>query len=151
MTFCIAVWPFHWLTGLKGALTPDQISAQQFPKAYAWINRFQATVSAAAKSNGKPKTVGGSEAALLVGSKEFTEAIGDVDPNDPSGLKKGQEVEVWPIDTGFRNKDKGHLVVLSGAEIVIETKTQDDKVVRVHAPRHGFRVRAANKGQSSKL
>jgi hypothetical protein len=145
------VWPFHWLTGIKDALTPDQISAQQFPKVFAWIDRFQATVSAAAKSNGKPKTVKGSEAARLVASAEFAEAVDGVDPNDPSGLKEGQEVEVWPIDTGFKNKDKGQLVTLSVTEVVIETKTQDGKVVRVHAPRHGFRVRAPSQGQGSKL
>jgi len=144
------VWPFHWLTGLKGALPPDQISAEKFPKSFAWINRFQATVSAAAKSLGRPKTVKGTEAAALIGSSEFAEEIGNVDPNDPSGLKKGQNVEVWPIDTGFRNKDKGQLVALSVSEIVIESKTLDGKIVRVHAPRHGFRVRPSS-DQSLKL
>jgi hypothetical protein len=145
------VWPFHWLTGLKGALPPDQISAEQYPKAFAWINRFQATVSAAAKSLGKAKTIKGPEAAASIRLSEFAEEIGGVDPNDPSGLKKGQNVEVWPIDTGFRNKDKGQLVALSVSEIVIETKTQDGKTVRVHAPRHGFRVRPSSQGQSAKL
>lgn len=151
LTFCIAIWPFHWLTGLKDALPPDQISARRFPKVFAWINRFQTAVSAAAKSLGKPKTVKGLEAAALIGSAEFVDPIGDVDPNDPSGLKKGQDVEVWPIDTGFGNKDKGRLVALSVAEIVIETKNLDGKIVRVHAPRHGFRVRASNQGHNSKL
>jgi hypothetical protein len=66
-------------------------------------------------------------------------------------LKKGQEIEVWPIDSGFKNKDKGPLVALSGSEIVIETKTKDGKMVRVHAPRHGFRLRSIRKGGSSKL
>ncbi len=136
--------------GLKGALPADQISAKQYPKSFAWINRFQATVSAAAKSLGKPKTVKGTEAAASIGSSEFAEESGDVDLNDPSGLKKGQNVEVWPIDTGFRNKDKGQLVALSVFEIVIETKTQDGKTVRVHSPRHGFRVRPSS-GQISKL
>ena len=135
---------------MKGALPADQISADQFPKSFAWINRFHTTVSGVAKSLGKPKTVKGAEAAALIGSSEFAEEIGHVDPNDPSGLKKGQNVEVWPIDTGFRNKDRGQLVALSVSEIVIETKTQDGQTVRVHAPRHGFRVRPSS-GQSSKL
>jgi hypothetical protein len=144
------VWPFHWLQGLKGAFPADQISAEQFPKSFAWIDRFQATVSAAVKSFGKPKSVNGTEAAALIGSSEFAEEVGDVDPKDPSGLKKGQNVEVWPIDTGFRNKDKGLLVALSLSEIVIETKTQDGKMIRVHAPRHGFRIRPSG-GHSPKL
>jgi hypothetical protein len=62
-------------------------------------------------------------------------------------------VSVWPTDTGTKNRDTGALVALSTAEIVIETKTNEDRVVRVHAPRHGFRVRAAseNGGKVSKL
>lgn len=136
---------------MKGALPPDQISADQYPKVFAWINRFQTTISAAAKSLGKPKTIKGAEAAASIGSSEFAEQIGVVDPNDPSGLKKGQNVEVWPIDTGFGNKEKGQLLALSISEIVIEAKTQDGKVVRVHTPRHGFRVRPSRQSQSAKL
>ena len=135
---------------MKGALPPDQISTEQYPKVFAWINRFQTIVSAVAKSLAKPRTVKGTEAASLIGSSDFAEKIGNVDPNDPSGLKKGQNVEVWPIDTGFRNKDKGQLLALSVSEIVIETKTQDGETVRVHAPRHGFRIRPSS-GRNSKL
>jgi hypothetical protein len=145
------VWPFHWLTGLKGAIPSDQISAELYPKVFAWISRFQAAASAAAKSLGKPKTVKGTEAAASIESSDFAEKIGDVDQNDPSGLKRGQQVVVWPIDTGFRNKEKGQLLALSVSEIVIETKTQNGQTVRVHAPRHGFRVKPSSQGQNSKL
>ena len=151
LTLCTAVWPFHWLKGLRGALPTDQISAQLFPKTYAWIERFQQAVSAAAKAQGKPKTLKGPEAAAQIGSSEYAEPEGTVDSNDPSGLQKGQEVTVWPIDTGFNNKDHGKLVALSLSEIVIESSTQEGKIVRVHMPRHGFRVRASENGQSSKL
>jgi len=84
-------------------------------------------------------------------SSDYAEKDGSVDPNDPSGLQKGQEVQVWPIDSGFNNKDRGLLVALSGTEIVIDTKTVDGKIVRVHAPRHGFRIRAIKSGAASKL
>ena len=60
-----------------------------------------------------------------ISASGFAEAEGEVDSNDPTGLKKGQVVEVWPTDTGFNHKDKGSLVALSGSEIVIESKTQD--------------------------
>jgi hypothetical protein len=151
LTRLIAVWAFHWLDGLKGALPPDQISAQQFPKVYAWIGRFQNAVAAAAKSQGKPKSIKGPEAVVQIGSSEFAEPDCNVDPNDPSGLKKGQHVEVWPTDTGCKNKDQGSLVGLSVDEIVIETKTEKGKTVRVHSPRHGFRVRVAGEGPGSKI
>jgi hypothetical protein len=137
-----AVWPFHWLRGLKGALPADYISAQNFPKVYAWVERFDQAVKAAAKKAGKPKTIKGPEALEIISSSEFAEAEGTVDETDPTGLKKGQEIEVWPIDSGFSRKDRGRFVKLDGAEIVIDGKTKDGLAVRIHAPRHGFRVRA---------
>jgi hypothetical protein len=141
-----AVWPFHWLRGLKGALPANIISGQQFPKVFAWIERFDKAVSAAAKKAGKPKTIKGLETLKIVSSSEFAESEGSVDENDPTGLKKGQEIEVWPIDSGFSRKDRGRLVTLDGNEIVIDGKTKDGQDVRIHAPRHGFRVRRAGKG-----
>lgn len=66
-----------------------------------------------------------------------------VDVQDPTGLQKGQEVQVWPIDTGMNNKDKGRLVGLSSHEIVIESCTKDGVKVKIHTPRHGFRIRGA--------
>ena len=69
-----------------------------------------------------------------------------MDEGDPSGLRKGEMVEVWPIDSGFSRKDRGRLVGLSTREVVIEGRTEDGKEVRIHAPRHGFRVRRAKEG-----
>lgn len=146
-----AVWPFHWLKGLRGALPADLISGQQYPKVFAWIERFHKAVSAAATKAGKPKTIKGPEAVKTISACGFVEREGEVDPNDPTGLKKGEGVEVWPIDSGFSRKDRGRLVALDGREIVIESKTADGQQVRIHAPRHGFRVRSVAEGGSSKL
>lgn len=60
---------------------------------------------------------------------------------DPSGLQKGDEVEVWPTDSGSNHRDRGRLVKLDGGEIVVQGRTGGGKTVRIHAPRHGFRVR----------
>ncbi|RDL37606.1 uncharacterized protein BP5553_05039 [Venustampulla echinocandica] len=134
-----AVWVFYWLVDLPGALPANLISAQQFPKTFAWIKRFDAAVKAAAKKEGKPKTIKGPEALDIVSRSEFAEAEALVDSSDPTGLKKGQEIRVWPTDSGFSHKDSGKLVGLDGKEIVIEKKNKSGKTVRVHAPRHGFR------------
>jgi len=141
-----AIWPFHWLTTLKGALPPNLISATQFPKAFAWISRFDATARAAAKTARKPKTVKGDEALGIMRKGGFAEENIDVDESDPSGLKAGEWVEVWPTDSGSRHRDQGSLVGLSGREIVVETGDGEVEGVRVHAPRHGFRVRRVDKG-----
>jgi hypothetical protein len=141
LIFRLAVWPFHWLHGLPGALPPDQISGKQFPKVFAWIDRFDKATQVAAKDAGKPKTLKGPEAEKRISNDEFAESEGEVDADDPSGVKKGDVIEVWPIDSGFSRKDLGKLIALSTHEIVIESKTESGQTVRVHTPRHGFRFR----------
>jgi hypothetical protein len=138
-----AVWVFHWLQGLKDALPAEQAFGQQFPKCWAWIGRFQQQVSAAARANRKPKTIKGDEAVALISRAEFAEPEGSVDRGEASSLGKGDMVSVNPIDTGVKHKDLGKLVALSVSEIVIESKTELGQAVRVHTPRHGFRVRSA--------
>jgi len=83
-----------------------------------------------------------------ISSSGFAEAEGAVDGNDPTGLKRGVVVEVWPIDTGSNHRDRGRLVGLNGGEIVIESQTREGTEVRVHVPRHGFRIRSAEGGAS---
>jgi hypothetical protein len=123
------------------------ISAQRFPKTFAWIERFDAVAMAAIKKNGKAKAVTGPEALKKIGSEDFVEREAGVDENDPSGLKKGVEVEVWPTDSGFTRKDRGKLVGLTTGEVVIEGRTDGGKEVRIHSPRHGFRIRGVKAGE----
>ena len=144
----VAVWPFHWLKTLKGALPQDYISANHFPKVFAWIERFDKAVKAAASKVGKPKSLKGQEAADRISKALHAEPESSIDADDPTGLKKGQEVEVWPIDSGSNHKDRGSLVGLSTKEIVIETKTSNGQTFRVHTPRHGFRIRGIGKAGS---
>jgi hypothetical protein len=139
------VWLFSWLKGLKGALPLDYISASKFPKTFAWIERFDMVVLAAMKNNGAATKISGKEAMQTVGNGEWAEEEANVDGGDPSGLRKGEVVEVWPIDSGFSRKDRGRLLGLSTREVVIEGRTEEGGQVRIHAPRHGFRVRAAKK------
>ena len=141
-----AVWPFHWLITLKEALPPSYISAEHFPKVFAWVARFHKEARESAKTCGKPKTVTGKEAVAIIERSEFVEVEGEVEAGDPLGLAKGDTVEVWPTDSGFNHKDRGSLVSLCGREVVIESKTEEGTTVRVHAPRHGFRVRSAGGG-----
>ncbi|KAI9647845.1 hypothetical protein NHQ30_004233 [Ciborinia camelliae] len=147
-----AVWPFHWLTTLRGALPENYVSRQQFPRTFAWIARFDAATRLAAQKVPKPQTLSGSKAMKIVAASEFVEEDEIVvDPLDPSGLAKGQEVEVWPIDTGMNNKDRGALVGLSSREIVIESRMKDGVKVKIHTPRHGFRIRAVRQDGGSLL
>ncbi len=137
-----AVWPFVWLTSMPGALPAEQF---QFPRVLAWMGRFKAAVSAARKGKAAPDVDASQALAIIVGSP-FYESEGVVDAADGvvqhHGFVKGQKVSFWPLDTGSSGRDVGKLVSIDSREVVIETETEArGGVVRVHAPRHGFRVR----------
>ena len=143
---CEAVWPFHWVRSLQGGLPENLISERQFPKVFAWIERFQQATAAAVKKAGKAERIKGPEALRITEDADFAEREGEVDGNDPTGLKKGDEVSVRPIDSGVNHEDQGRLVVLNGKEIVVESRTKNGKQVRIHTPRHGFRLRRVGGG-----
>lgn len=142
-----AVWPLHWLRGLPGALPSEHISKTQFPKVFAWIERFDKTVTAAKQKLEKVPTLSGEDAVrTIVQSSYFEGAAREVEQSEPLvkalGLKRGEKVLVFPLDSGSSHKDSGILSSLNGKEIVFETKAdlQGSPAIRVHAPRHGFRV-----------
>lgn len=151
-----AVWPFHWLVGLPGALPPDQVSAERFPRVYAWVARFQGAVTAAKAKQPRPRDVSGEEAQRTIVEAPYHEPGCGIDETEPvvgfHGLRKGSAVAVWPTDTGSSYKDTGRLVGLNSKEIVLETETKTEargQGVRLHAPRHGFRIRPSPNAASS--
>ncbi len=159
-----AIWTFHWLTTMPGALTDGSgsgasdagLTPAQFPRLFAWLARFSAAVKAARKAEAHNVTaVDGAAAALLIQAAPYFEPAGstaDVDASDPvvrtAGLRAGQRVVLWPTDTGVAHKDVGRLVRLGPEEVVLEVLAASDAgkagapSVLLHAPRHGFRVRA---------
>jgi hypothetical protein len=146
------VWPFEWLNGMKGALPRESISEEHYPKVFAWIARFKKAVNAARASAPKPATLKGDEALQRITSSGFWEPEGQVDENDPLKLKKGQEIEVQPTDSGFSHRDRGHLVALNAAEVVLQAPTkQGNSEVRIHCPRINFRITPASSSAASRL
>ncbi|KAL8857678.1 MAG: hypothetical protein Q9178_005843 [Gyalolechia marmorata] len=147
-----AIWPFHWLSGMEGALPPSVFGNDNFPKVYAWIDRFSAALKAARKSAPKVTTLKGAEAIQYITQAEFAEPDGEVDSRDPLALKKGQDVESWPIDSGFNHRDRGQLIALTRQEIVLKTQAKvGHRDVHIHHPRTNFRIRAVSGGGESKL
>lgn len=145
----VAVWPFHWLLDMKGALPEQLFGKKQYPRTHAWIERFSAAIAKAKASVPKATTLEGNEAVQRIAQAGFAEAEGDVDEEDPLRLKKGQEVEVWPTDTGFGHRDRGQLVSLTKDEVVIAAKTKvGETEVRIHAPRAGFGIQAVRENDA---
>lgn len=91
----------------------------------------------------------GAEALQHITGADYVGDEDGVDPKDPLGLEKGQDVEMWPTDTGFKHRDRGRLVSLTRDEVVIAAQSKvGGKEVRIHAPRSGFRVKAVEGGNA---
>ncbi|KAL8674184.1 MAG: hypothetical protein Q9168_001435 [Polycauliona sp. 1 TL-2023] len=146
------IWPFHWLSTMEGALPPSLFGKENFPKVYSWMDRFNAALKTAKGSAPKVITLKGPEAIQHVTQAEFAEPDGEVDARDPLGLRKGQDVESWPIDSGFSHRDRGQLVALTPQEVVLKTQAKiGHKDVHIHHPRTNFRIMAVDGGSESKL
>ncbi|KAF3917816.1 hypothetical protein ABW20_dc0104777 [Dactylellina cionopaga] len=138
-----AVWVFKWVSTIPGGWPKDLISPTQFPKVFAWIDRFTQVVNAREKELGKPEKVKGDQAASTILSSAYAEPEGNVEGSDvvcaAQGLKKGDTVKVYPTDSGSNHKETGKLLKLTAQEVVIEVQGKNGSV-RVHAPRHGFAI-----------
>lgn len=122
-------------------LPKEAFPKDQHPKTWAWLNRFKKAVKEAEASAKKAVPVDGKAAFQHIISASYHDQQAGVDDQDPLGFKEGDSVELWPIESGFRHKDKGRLVKLTREEVVLAIPTRSGgKEIRVHAPRWGFRL-----------
>lgn len=137
------VWIVEWLRSMDGALDPSVVGASTHPSVWGWCDRFIAAVGDAKKEGPWGVKIDGETAATnVLKCAERTAPLDvGVDEADPTGLRKGEEVTVWPTDSGFRgpNRDTGTLVGLSREEVVIRIMVEG-RGLYVHAPRWGFKV-----------
>lgn len=135
-----AVWIAHWLWTIPGSLEPS-LTEKDWPKTHAYIKRFDSEMKKQMKAFGKPLSLkDDSESADIFRRMELLEQNTEVvDTNDPTGFQKGEEVEIFPFDSGFNHKDRGELVSLTPGEMVVKKQTQGTDI-RVHVPRWGFRI-----------
>ncbi|KAI0164340.1 glutathione S-transferase [Hypoxylon sp. FL1284] len=138
-----AVWPLQWLHRIPGALPADVIGRERFPRVYAWIERFEDVVEEEKRRGSVPRSVEGAEAAAAVVAAPYAEPEVGVDAADPvvvaEGLERGADVRLGPTDWGVSHTDAGPLVGMDKVQFVIETAGSAGSV-RLHAPRHGFKV-----------
>lgn len=116
---------------------------------YAWVARFNKAYKSARAAAPKPAALKGNDALQRVSEAAFAESNLTVDPSDPLRLEAGDEVEVWPIDSGFKHKDRGRLLKLTVSEVTIAVKAETGKEIHLHTPRNSFRIAAVK--NASKL
>lgn len=86
--------------------------------------------------------VTGEQVIEYMQNAKFVESVGEVAANDPLKLKPGDEIEVYPLETGFTHRDRGTLLTLTPNEVVVGKKMNaGGGPIRVHYQRWGFRVR----------
>ncbi|KAI8625752.1 glutathione S-transferase [Xylariaceae sp. FL1651] len=151
-----AGWVLHWVSGVPGALPAEVLGPESAPRVHAWLGRFRDAVREAGES-GVPKpppSLKGEEAAAAIVGAAFAEPEGTILGEDPivaaEGLRKGEPVEMWPADYGSSHRDSGSLLVIDRTEFVIEARGKFGSV-RVHAPRHGFKIARRGSGAASKI
>lgn len=133
---------------MRGALPHDLVSKVQFPRVFSWIHRFNEALKDAKESAGKPATISGPEALNRISAMDYVEPAPAVDENDPLRLTKGEQVRVRPTDSGFRHYDQGDLIGLSETEVVINVRSTNGTLLRLHSPRTNFRVEAIDQERS---
>lgn len=131
-------WVITWLLSMKGALPKEMFGKEQYPKVFAWVERFNAEVK---KNTKKPMTIKGEQAKDFVLKAQKSSQL--ICETDPTGLAKGDSVTVFPLDSGSKNRDTGKLVTLTAHEIAVEI-VKDGKSVILHTPRWGFRIEKAS-------
>ncbi|KAK3403131.1 hypothetical protein B0T20DRAFT_400115 [Sordaria brevicollis] len=154
-----AVFVLYWVMGLPGALPKGMFNEEKFPRVWKWVERFRVAVgeskqTPAKKGESKVTTIKGDKASEMILGAEWNEkGESEVDTGEAivqfHKLEKGTVVEVWPTDSGsgVAHRDVGRLVRLDAKEVVIE----NDKGLRIHAPRHGFRVKPSAQAVASSL
>lgn len=139
------VWTFSWTLHEKmhmlEYLEKDIINEKQYPKTFAYVDRFQKAIAKKQEQNGVPEVLPDDDCINRILDSDFFELEGTIDEHDPLKLSKGQLVEIWPVESGFTHHDKGELVAIGVKEVVISsTPNVGGGRLRLHFPRVNFRV-----------
>jgi glutathione S-transferase len=137
-----AAWPFKWLMSeptMKDSLPTEYFNAKNYPKVFAWVERFVAQLEKQREKLPRPTALDGKAMGKrIIEATTSPENVAFVDAN-PLGLKQGDEVEIFPSDYGQVGKTAGTLVGLTVHEVVI----RNSKGIHVHFPRWNFVISRA--------
>lgn len=144
-------WAFDWMLrpkeriGMRHAY-PDLLNERKYPRVFAWIERINKAVEEARERSGPLKVLNDKDVVKTIEESGYYEpAHLAFDNEDPTGLKEGQETDIYPTDmaSGFVHRDRGKLIGLTVNSVTVQTKTMDGVEVRIHYPRQNIKVAKA--------
>lgn len=125
----VACWMNVWWTGAATPAAADAMLAG-LDRVQAWRERLRAI------GHGARREMEPAEALRAATQTEPADGLG-CDPDDPSGLHRGDPVVVQADDYG-RDPVEGVLVTLTGDRITIARECGELDMVHVHFPRAGY-------------
>lgn len=141
-----------------GGLEQAGITAEVFPKFFAWLDRIQDKVEELTEANAENVTDEDHNKAIariIKGGNDGDFPLSKLlqhDENNVLGISKGEAVSVVPLDTGKNHPTQGTVVGVNRYKIVIEVASPgSDKdgiesgKVRVHFPLKGYQVKKGSK------
>ncbi|KXT18909.1 hypothetical protein AC579_3561 [Pseudocercospora musae] len=135
-----AAWIFDWLLMLPGSFPEDYFNEKRYPNVLGWRERYKTAIEKAKESAPKPTELESADCINKILDAGFEESNLQLEDDDPSGLKAGEEIKMAPVDTGFTSSDVGKLIGLRGNEVTISSLTQQGgKEIHIHYPRWNFR------------
>ncbi|MBX3486112.1 glutathione S-transferase family protein [Phenylobacterium sp.] len=125
----VAAWMNVWWAGGAARKATEELLAG-FDRTKAWAERVRGI------GHGKRSEMQPSEAVAIAARSEPSDDVA-CDPNDPSGVKKGDRVVVQADDYG-RDPVEGVLVGLSRDRVTLARECGELDVAHVHFPRAGY-------------
>jgi glutathione S-transferase len=125
----VAAWMNVWWAGGAARKQTEELLAG-FDRTKAWAERVRGI------GHGKRSEMEPREAVAIAAKSDPSDAVA-CDPNDPSGLKKGDRVVVQADDYG-RDPVEGVLVGLSKDRVSLARECGELDVAHVHFPRAGY-------------
>jgi hypothetical protein len=117
---------------------------------FAYVKRFTGALKEARAKTSKAVTINQDQLIRHISTTRFYEPVGEVDANDPTGLRAGDLVTTWPTDSGSAHRETGILLSLTPREMVISKRTRvGNTEIHVHMPRWGYRIVKAKSGMES--
>lgn len=141
----VACWILDWLFQLPNAYDDVFFNKTKYPKTIEWRERYNAAIAKAKEDAPTPPELEGKDAVAKILKSPLTAS--PMVQADPIGMKEGEDVIMYPIDTGYNSKDSGKLVGLTAHEAVVSTKDKSgEHEIRIHYPRWNFEIERPGAG-----